>query len=451
MHSTYHDLRFMVIGLNHITAPVKVRDQVHLSTREALSLSKQLIEAGEVNEAVVLCTCNRSEVYIAYNKRADIASTVIKRWADIRSLKKEEISSHFYTFDKMDAVQHLLRVICSLDSMIVGENQIFGQVKEAYELAVKHNTVDFFFNYIFQTAFRIGKKVRTDTSLNEGAVSVSYAAVELTKKILGVDLDSLTVGIVGSGEMGELASMHFQNAGVTKFHFFNRSISKAEKLAARFGGDIHELSALEGSMGLCDIIISATAASGLVITQSMVRQAIKQKSNAELLLIDIAAPRDIEESCGELEQVFVFTIDDLKKVVSENKQQRQNAASQAEEIICLELENIERWQKNLALNPIIIKLRKKYNALAGKELEKALKGQPEGYKKDLERVCRGLVNKFTHEAIMGIKRLSDTGGANKASQYINLIFDLGDEQPAPNTRYNSASNSSSGNTSLNLD
>ena len=420
------DLHVVVLGLNHITAPVELRDRAYFSGQDIKNITRVLLAEDGFHEVVVFSTCNRSEIYAVTSRTEGRERILEKAWAGVKQIGENEIRSHSYYCRDLEAVIHLFRVASSLDSLVVGENQILGQVKEAYELACKNNSVDFYLNYIFQDSFRVGKRVRAETTLNEGAVSISYAAVELAKKVLGEDLKDRTVGVVGSGEMGELTAFHLNRAGASRFIFFNRSLNKAEKLAARFGGDIYTLPHMEERLFQCDIIIASTGSREPVILKEHVEKAVRMRGGKPVFLIDIAAPRDIAEDVQEVRNAFLFTIDDLKKVVGENLFFRREASEKAMDIIREEASKVEAWYKNLDLAPVIQKLRDKFEAMARQELERQGRGQPEEIRRELEKLSRSLLGKFLHLAISGLKKMGGEGDGRRAGRYAEQIFDLGD-------------------------
>ncbi|MBF0429774.1 MAG: glutamyl-tRNA reductase [Fibrobacteria bacterium] len=421
------ELHVVILGLNHITAPVWLRDKAHFSREDIRLITKQLLAQEDFHEIVILSTCNRSELYAVTSRPDGKESVMEELWCNTKGLNTEELHQHSYYLKHTEAINHLFRVVSSLDSMVVGENQILGQVKEAYEYAIENSSVDYFFNFLFQAAFRVGKRVRSETSLNEGAVSISYAAVELAKKVLGRNLNERVAGVVGSGEMGELTAFHLNKTGVSKFIFFNRSLNRAEKVAARFGGEIHTLPALNEKLCLCDIIVSCTGALDPVILKEHVEKAIKLRNGMPMFLIDIAAPRDIEEDVQHIKNTFLFTIDDLKEVVGNNLLLRQDAAKTAMTIVEEETTAVETWYHNLELGETIKKLRQKFNDVVNKELSRHLKNQAPEVADTLEKLARGLLGKFLHTPITGLKNLSEKGGGRRASQIAEQIFLLNND------------------------
>ncbi len=419
--------QLFVIGANHLTASVNLRDRLLLDEQGVQEFTAVLIQQGIVSEAVVLSTCNRSEVYgVAVDPKA-ARLQIEKAWGLRRGVSEDEIRNHGYFSVQSEAVHHLFRVIGSLDSLVLGEMQILGQVKDAYQLAAQNNWADFYLNHIFQSGFHTGKRIHAETSIHAGAVSISYAAVELARKVLG-DLSGRTVGVVGAGEMGELAAQHLHKAGSRNFLFFNRSMGPAERMAAAFGGSAHLLSELSVRMSQCDILISATGAPEIVITRDQVQAAHKQRHGQPLFLVDIAAPRDIDPAVGEEANTFLFTIDDLKNAVSENVELRRQEARKAQDIVEEEAAKVESWARGLDIVPVLRNLREKYQAIADREIEKWAAGQPQELRSQLEALGRGLLNKFLHDPTTRLKLLGEQGDSIRASYYADMFFALAEEE-----------------------
>ncbi|MEO6094770.1 MAG: glutamyl-tRNA reductase [Fibrobacteria bacterium] len=416
-----------VLGANHQTASVALRDRLWLSEAELPEFSKALLQVPGMREVVVLSTCNRSEIYGITAHPAAVRPMVEKLWGASKRVSEDEIRNHGYFHAQGEAVRHLFRVIGSLDSMVLGEMQIFGQIKEAYRVAVEHRCVDFYLNHLFQTGIRVGKRIRSETSIHEGAVSISYAAVELAKKVLG-DLKGKTVGVVGAGEMGELAAQHLQKAGAARFVFFNRTLATAEKLAAGFGGELCLLSDLDKRLSHCDILVSATGAPDIVVTKAHVQEAARHRGGRPIFLIDIAAPRDIDPAAGQVSNAYLFTIDDLKNVVNENVSLRKESSRHALAIIDDEAAKVEGWFQGLDIVPTIKNLRDKYQGIADKEIEKWAAGQSEETRKQLEALGRSLLNKFLHHPTSRLKLLGERGDGKRASYFAGLFFALAEEE-----------------------
>lgn len=414
----------VVLGVNHLTASVSLRDRLLFPEADLPGFCERLLSLEGIREAVALSTCNRSEIYAVAAEPAKARAQVEKLWGSARGVSEDEIRNHGYYHVHGEAVRHLFRVIGSLDSMVLGEMQIFGQIKDAYRLAAEHRWADFYLNHLFQAGIHAGKRIRSETSINEGAVSISYAAVELAKKVLG-DLKGKTVGVVGAGEMGELAAQHLQKAGASRFIFFNRTLATAGKLAAGFGGELCRLDELDQRLHHCDIVVSATGAPGLVIHKAQVQEAARHRHGNPIFLMDIAAPRDIDPEVAKVANAFLFTIDDLKSVVSENVALRKESSRKALEIVEEEAVKVEGWFQGLDIVPVIKGMREKYHDLAAREIEKWAAGQPPEVRRQLEALGNGLLNKFLHGPTTRLKLLGERGEGKRASYYAGILFSLG--------------------------
>lgn len=428
--NTSHPQLF-VLGVSHRTAPVSLRDRLLFRGEELPAFVDDVLKDGLADEAVMLSTCNRSEIYGIAPVPADVdapeAAALRERlateWAARRGVEPVSLQDHGYFLAGDEAVRHLFRVIGSLDSLVLGEVQILGQVKDAYQLAAERRWTDFYLNHVFQAGLHAGKRIHAETSVHEGAVSISYAAVELARKVLG-DLRGKTAGLIGTGEMGELAAQHLHRAGVRSFHFFNRSPASAARLAETFAGEAHGLDALSARLASCDIIISATGAAGIVVTAAHVREAARARHGNPLFLIDIAAPADIDPAAGKVENTFLFTIDDLKAAVEENEGQRREAARAAERIIEEEAARLAAWARGLDVVPTLKVLRERYRDIAAREVARHAAGLPPEMRERLEALGHGLLNKFLHAPTTGLKRMAGRGEAERASYYANELFDL---------------------------
>jgi glutamyl-tRNA reductase len=415
-----------VLGVSHRTAPVSLRDQLLFRDDELPAFADGLLKDGHASEAVVLSTCNRSEIYgITGAGPADdgLRGNLEAAWAALRGVAPTALRGHGYFLSGDEAVRHLFRVIGSLDSLVLGEVQILGQVKDAYQIAVERQWTNFYLNHLFQAGLHTGKRIHAETAVHEGAVSISYAAVELARKVLG-DLRGKSAGLIGTGEMGELAAQHLHRAGVRTFHFFNRSPESARRMAESFEGTAHAMNALGEKMADCDIVISATGAAGIVVTAAQVREAARQRRGDPLFLIDIAAPADIDPAAGEVENTFLFTIDDLKNAVAENAGQRREAARAAEAIVEEEAARVAAWTSALDVVPTLKSLRDKYRAIAEREIDRHAAGLPPELRERLEALGHGLLNKFLHAPTVRLKRLAEQGEAQRASYYTGELFAL---------------------------
>ncbi len=424
--NTFAQPHIVVLGVSHRTAPVALRDQLLFKGDELGSFGDALLKSGLLTESLLLSTCNRSEIYGVAPSQTDAEALRIcleESWSAHRSVNPLSLREHGYFLFGDDAVRHLFRVIGSLDSLVLGEAQILGQVKDAYQIAVERQWTDFWLNHVFQAGLHTGKRIHAETAIHEGAVSISYAAVELARKVLG-DLDGMTVGLVGTGEMGELALQHLHRAGVREFRVFNRSSEPAQRLATEFGGTAHSLDELSEKMSGCDIVISATGAAGVVITAAMAREAVRHRHGNPLFLIDIAAPADVDPEAGKVENIFLFTIDDLKSAVEENANQRREAARDAEVIVEEESARVSSWARGLDVVPTLKTLREKYRSVTEREIEKFAAGVSIEERARLEAFGRSLLNKFLHTPSTRLKLLGEQGQAQRASYYTGELFGL---------------------------
>lgn len=415
-----------VLGVSHRTAPVALRDQLLFRDDPLAAFVEENLREGALREAVVLSTCNRSEIYGVADPGIDPRTRLEESWSRHCGVDGGALRKHDYFLEGDDAVLHLFRVIGSLDSLILGEMQILGQVKDAYQLAAEKQWTDFNLNRVFQAGLHAGKRIHAETAIHEGAVSISYAAVELARKVLG-DLRGKTVGLIGAGEMGELAARHLHRAGVRDFLVFNRSAEPARRMAEAFGGTAHTLEEMPARMADCDIVLSATGAAGIVVTAAHVREAARHRHGNPLFLIDIAAPADIDSAAGELDNTFLFNIDDLRNAVQENVEQRREAARRAGDIAEEEAERVAAWARSLDVVPVLKTLRERHLAMAEREIGKHVAGLDTEARERLEALGRGLMNKFLHSPTTRLKRLGERGQAQRGAFYATELFGLDEE------------------------
>ncbi len=421
----------LCLGLNHRTAPVELREKLSF---KALSVSPlELLKSSlpSAKELYFLSTCNRVEFYLVADR--DKQNLIMEEFAKFieahTKLEWNKVKKHFYFFAGQETIKHLFEVACGLDSMVIGEPQILGQVKEAYREALKHRTSGLVLNKLLHRTFFVAKRVRTETGIGGGAVSISYAAYILARKILG-DLKDKCILLVGAGEMAELACNHFKRAGISKILIANRTLARAVELAERFGGEAYSLEDLENTLIKADIVISSTGAPGFVLTKKLVSSTLKPRKFRPLFIIDIAVPRDVEPEVNDLENVFLYDIDDLKTVVEENLKERQKEALRARRIIEEELLKFKKWLKELDLHPTIKTLMEKAEDLRKKELNrtfKRLKNLSPEEKEALEVLTRSLVQKLLYYPISFMKTSHHHGG-KEAIEIVRRMFQL-DESP----------------------
>ncbi|WP_415717614.1 glutamyl-tRNA reductase [Maridesulfovibrio sp.] len=420
------DHNIYLIGLNHRSAGVDVRERYALTNVE--EFEDGLLELG-IREVMALSTCNRVEILVVCSP--EISQTdILAYWAQRCCGSVEELEPNAYCHEGLGAVKHLFRVACSLDSMIVGEPQILGQLKDSYRKAVDAGAARVIINRMLHKAFFVAKRVRTETSIASSAVSISYAAVELAKKIFG-ELKGQRAMLIGAGEMAELAATHLLNSGVEEIAIANRTFSRAEGLAECMGGNAVPFEDLYEHLIDTDIIISSTGAPHAVITAKEMKKVIKKRKFRPMFFIDIAVPRDIDPDVNGLDNVYLYDIDDLKDVVEENKSQREDEAVKAHSIVEFETLSFGNWINSLDLQPTIVDLFNRSENIAQQELAKTLKRlgnvDPKTHKA-LETMAMAIGKKLLHEPVSFLKRRTEEEG--KADEFVDLarrMFNLDNE------------------------
>jgi len=343
-------MSLLALGINHESAPVAVREKVVFDTTNTQQALQNLLSIKAVKEAAVLSTCNRTEIYC--RTEDDDVQTIIDWLHQYYNLSPNEITPYLYTHSNRDAIVHMMCVASGLNSLILGEPQILGQMKDAHSSAVNANTLDRVLTRLFQHIFKTAKQVRTDTSIGSSPVSVAFAAVALAKKIFG-DLSDQTALMIGAGQTIELASRHLNEAGIKNIIVANRTVGKAHELADLFQGYAITLEDLPKHLNEADIVISSTASPIPVLGQGTVQTALKKRKNKPMFMVDIAVPRDIEEEVSELDDVYLYTVDDLQEIIQENQKSRENAAEEAREIIEQQADDFLLWLNSLDVNPLI--------------------------------------------------------------------------------------------------
>ena len=401
-------MRLFLIGMNHKTAPLEIRERLQLTCGEGDRPLTELMRMEGIREALCLATCNRVEVLarVADDGRAleDLKSFIFRRG----NLDVMEMERCLYVYRDLDAVRHFFRVAASLDSLVMGEPQILGQMKAAYRAAVEGRATGILLNRLSHHAFRVAKRVRAETAIAGNAVSVSYAAVELAKKIFG-SLKGKSILLIGAGEMSELAARHLLRQGVGRILVANRTHSRAEAMAEEFQGAAVAFERFPEVLPEVDIVIASTGAPGYIMTAEMVAAALRRRRNRLLFLIDIAVPRDIDPAAGEIDNVYLYNIDHLQDVVDANREGRRAEAQKAEAIVAEEALAFGQWFNTLDVVPTITALREKIEGIMKGELEKseswleALDGQERGR---IELLAASIVNKILHDPITGLKEES---------------------------------------------
>ena len=389
-------MHLTLVGLSHKTAPIAIREKLTFPAHVQPEALAALICGDEIAEAVILSTCNRTEIYAVAASDAG-PDAVIDFLCDFHDLDRHELARYLYVVEGHAVVKHLFRVVSSLDSMVVGEAQVLHQVKEAYDLACASDAARRLFHKLFRQSFEVGKRVRTETAIGESAVSISYAAVELAKKVFDT-LEGRTVLVVGAGEMSELTAKHLVSHGVRSVLVANRTYERAVELADKFEGTAVPYEDLFEHMRKADIVISSTSAPGYVIGKDEVAGVMRGR-RAPLFLIDIALPRDVDPAVNDLPNAFVYDIDDLNGVVQSNLEERMREARRAEVIIDEEIASFESWIESLQVVPTIAAIRAGAEAMREEELAKAVRRLGTLSEKELATVdalSQAIVSKMLH-------------------------------------------------------
>jgi glutamyl-tRNA reductase len=398
----------ILVGLNHRTAPVEVRERLSISEQKLAETTMGLRAIEGVDGAAVLSTCNRVEAMIS-TREEDVIANIVDWLADRAGTVRAELEKHLYILRHGDVVKHLFRVASGLDSMILGEPQIGGQVRRSFIVATELGTLDPLLQQVAENTLRVAKKVRHETGIGEHAVSVPYAAVELAKKIFG-DLSGLQVLLLGAGEMGELTAEHLHAQDVRQVFVANRAHDRAVELARRFNGEALQFDRFEEQLPKCDIVIVSTAAPHFLVEPHQVLRALDTRRNRNLFLIDLSVPRNINPAVADIDGAYLYNVDDLQQVADANFERRQEKAGIAEQIVGREVESFRKRLVAQDAVPTILELQQRLEAIRSGELEKCLRKMgpmTAEQKQALEMFSSQLVNKILHYPILQLKEASD--------------------------------------------
>ncbi len=417
-------MNILVVGLNHKTAPIEVREKVAFDGPKLEEAINTLMKSGEVKENIVLSTCNRVEIYAGVsNMDAGIESIkdFISRFHDV---PRNLLDKSLYIHRGSDAVKHMYRVAASLDSMVVGEPQILGQLKDAYDSALKNKSTGVFLNKLMRKSVSVAKRIRTETKIAESAVSISFAAVELAKKIFD-NLSTKAVMLIGAGEMAELAARHLMNNGVKEVYVTNRTQCRAEELAREFNGNVVLFHNFVHELHYNDIVICSTGAPDYILMKDQARKVMKDRKQKPIFIIDISVPRNIDPEINNLDNVYLYTVDDLKGIVDTNIGERAKEAEKAEKIVNEEIGSFLKWHESLSATPVIVALRNKAEGIRKAELEKTLKGLgpvEEKTIRSIEQLTTSIVNKIIHPPTAALK--SDDEDREQMLDVVQRLFKL---------------------------
>ena len=415
-------MQLALVGLSHKTAPVEVRERLAFSNDALRSALMSLVDRQAVNEAMILSTCNRVEV-VAESPDDRLIREFI---CEFHQIPQDSVSSHIYSYRNADAIRHVFRVTASLDSMVIGEPQILGQVKEAYRIAMDAGTVGMHLTALMNRAFAVAKKIRSETGISQSAVSVSYAAVELARKIFG-DLSGKTVMIIGASKMGELAAKHLRRAGASSVLVTNRTFERAVELAKVFEGAAVPFEHFTDHMAGADIVITSTGAPHFIIGKNLAEQVIHRRKNKPIFFIDIAVPRDIDPAVNEIDNAFLYDIDDLQQVIDANLKERLKEAMRAEEIVDNEVDAFCLRMQTRDVVPTIVQLRDSLEKVRRDEIERNrrhLKDLSPEQQAAVDQITKSIVNKILHPPIEHLKQMARDPQGGDLVEVIRKIFNV---------------------------
>jgi glutamyl-tRNA reductase len=415
-------MNFKIIGVNHVSAPIEVRERLAIPESQLPDAVRMLVQQPGVEEGMVLSTCNRVELFTSANQGSDLRDFLRLYFG----VSPDSLNSHIYEFNQREAVRHVFRVASSLDSMIVGEPQILGQVKEAYALARGLGAVHSALDILLSRAFAVAKRVRTETAIGSSSVSISSVAVQLAEKIFG-SLKDRTIYVVGAGKMAELAVRHLMAHGIAKIIFSNRTHERAMQLAHVFGGHAVPFEELQQTADQADIVLTSTGSQEFLFRREHGERLLSRRRNRPMFFIDISVPRNVDPEMNRLDGVFVYDIDDLQSVAAGNSAERQKEAERAEEIIEAEVERFALRMKSLALVPTIQSIQEQCETIRQAEMDK-IRGKlgklsPE-QEAAIDAMTRGIVNKMLHTPITTLKSSASDPEASTIHDIIRRIFNL---------------------------
>jgi len=422
----------VLLGMNHKTAAVELREQLALVCSNQASPLQLFPYLKQVEELFFLSTCNRVEILftcLCYNEAVQEVKALLRTHLGSPSISAAQLDASFYVHKNEQAVRHLFRVCSSLDSMVVGEPQILGQIKSAYRDAIQYRTVGVILNRLLHKAFSVAKRVRSSTMIGSHAVSISYAAVELARKIFG-ELSDKRVLVIGAGEMAELAAEHFLAQGVRQMAVANRTMERAVELGRRFRAETVPFNGIMDVLKDVDIVLSSTGSPVPLLKYQDIKSRMRQRRNKPLFFIDIAVPRDIEQKVNEIDNVYLYDIDDLQGVIELNRAERQKEAERAEHIILEETVKFQDWLRTLDVVPTIVALREKAEAIRQNEIRKTFAQLPDLAEKErqaIEILTESILSKLLHDPILFLKKKAGRDSKQLFVDYTQQLFNLSNE------------------------
>jgi glutamyl-tRNA reductase len=426
-------VHLFLLGVSHRTAPVELRERLDFSSRDLGAAVEALASRQGGAESVVLSTCNRSEMYVAAQDIARANDELVSFLSDYHQVAPGDFVPHLFARQDVEAVRHLFRVAAGLDSLVVGEPQILGQVKDAYATAAERHASGPLLTKLFHSSFAVGKRVRSETALGEGAVSVSYTAVQLARKIFG-RLTGRRVLVIGAGEMGKLTAQHLRSHGVGEIVITGRTLARAQELAEAVGGTAAPWGELMAVLAPADIVITATGSQVPILSRADIESVMGRRRRDPLFIIDIAIPRDVDPDAGNIEQVFLYNVDDLQSIVQENLSRRSNEIERAEAIVGEEVSRFMAWHRSRGAIPTVVALRQRFDAIRRAELHRLdgkLAGLPPEARTKVEEITRIIMEKMLLEPTEQLKALPDEETQVLYTEAVNRLFGLRAEDMTP--------------------
>jgi glutamyl-tRNA reductase len=413
-------MSLIVVGLNHNSAPVNIREKINFSEAQLERAYGELLKISQIKSVLIISTCNRTEIYA--NSNLDGIDIIIRKLYEFHNLSAHQIVPYLFSYQNNEAINHLFGVCCGLDSLILGEPQILGQVKSAFKTACQYSAIDSYFYKLFECSFATAKLVRTKTAIGANPVSVAFAAVSLAKQIFG-ELGQYTALMIGAGETIELAISHLKKNKIKNIIIANRTYEKAQKLAKTCDAKAIIIKNIPEFLPQADIIISSTASQLPLLGKGAVESALKARKHKPMFMVDIAVPRDIEEQVEELDDVFLYTVDDLQDIITENQKSRQTAAIEAQKYLSLAVDDFLTTEKSLSSIDTIKNMRTNINNITDEVMAKNSQKMDEKQKKILQQFSRNLVNKIMHQPTISLKQAAIDDNQDLI-QAVNKIFNL---------------------------
>jgi len=405
-------MNLLAVSINHHTAPVELREALHLS-REEITDYIGLLKKGLLEEGLIISTCNRTEIY-GIPRDSKTTYTDLEKFLSANKPGFEITTDHFQKFFSCSAVNHLFKVTSGIDSLLIGDNQILGQAKEAFQISEENGFAGLLMKRVFDSAVKVGKRAKTETTISDGAITVSYAAVQLIEKIFS-NLSKKSALVIGLGETGEIAAKHLRDKNIGRLALTNRTQAKAEKFAAQINAEVIPFERFKSGLSDFDIVISATSAPGFIVEAADIRIAMKKRGYAATVLMDIAVPRDIDPSVKNIDNVFYNDIDSLNIIVEQNVRKRRDEVPKVQNIILEELVSYYSWFNSLEVAPAIKLLRELFEEIRAEEVTKQINRFTEDDREKLEIVTKRIINKILHHPTIELRKIAEQGTLNGES------------------------------------